>query len=59
MAGMGDGDVVTVLDRLTTAGLSRESIDRHLAAEGITVGGVVVTDLGAPAAPPARVVLQR
>jgi hypothetical protein len=52
-------DVATVLDRLTAAGLSRESIDRHLAAEGITVDGEVVTDLQAPAPPPARVVLQR
>jgi hypothetical protein len=52
-------EVVTVLDRLTSAGLSREAIDRHLAVEGITVDGEVVTDLQKPAPPPARVVLQR
>lgn len=57
--GVGDNDgVVTVLDRLTAAGLSRDSIDRHLAADGITVDGVVVSDLATPAPPPARVVLQ-
>lgn len=59
MADTGDEDVVTVLDRLTAAGLSREAIDRHLAAEGITVDGLLVTDLAAPAPPPARVVLHR
>jgi hypothetical protein len=52
-------DMVTVLDRLTAAGLSRESIDRHLAADGITLDGAVVTDLDTPAPPPARVVLKR
>ena len=58
MTSMAD-DVVTVLDRLTAAGISRESIDRHMAVEGITVDGQVVTDLQTPAPPPARVVLQQ
>lgn len=52
-------DVPTVLDRLTAAGITREAIDRHLAADGITVDGELVTDLQAPAPPPVRVVLQR
>lgn len=52
-------DAPTVLDRLTAAGITREAIDRHLAAQSITVDGELVTDLETPAPPPARVVLQR
>jgi hypothetical protein len=47
----------TVRDRLTAAGLSAERIEQHMTAGRVRVDGELVTDLDAPAALPARVVI--
>jgi hypothetical protein len=50
--------VVTVLDRLTRAGLPRDRAQWWLDQGGVLVDGEVVTDPATPALPPARVVLR-
>jgi hypothetical protein len=50
-------DVVTLFDRMHAAGISQESIERHLTAGQVHVDGVRVTDPYAPAAKPAVIVL--
>ena len=50
--------VVTVLDRLTRAGLSRDRVQWWLDQGGVLVDGEVVTDPASQALPPARVVLR-
>jgi hypothetical protein len=58
MAGVTDEQpVLSVLDRLTAAGLSPERIEQHLATGAVTLDGVAVSDLSVPAPPPARVVI--
>lgn len=50
--------VLTVLDRLTRAGLSQDRVQCWLEQAGVLVDGEVVTDPATPALPPARVVLR-
>jgi hypothetical protein len=47
----------TVRERLTTARLSAGRIEQHLAASWVHVDGQLVTDLGTPAPPRARLML--
>jgi hypothetical protein len=51
------GAVPTVRDRLVSAGLSADRIERHLQTGRIAVDGEPVEDLDAPAAPPSRVTI--
>jgi hypothetical protein len=48
-------DVVTVLDRFLSAGVSREMFDAHLAARRIAVDGERITDPATPAPLPSTV----
>lgn len=50
-------EVPTVLDRMTRAGISQDSIEAHLKAGTIRLGGEPVVDLASPAPPPARIVI--
>jgi hypothetical protein len=50
-------DVVTVFGRMHAAGISRESIERHLAAGEVRVDGERVTDPNHPAPKPAVIAL--
>jgi 16S rRNA U516 pseudouridylate synthase RsuA-like enzyme len=50
-------DVVTVVNRMTAAGLSQEEIERFLTAGHVRVNGELVTDPDHPAPKPASVVL--
>jgi hypothetical protein len=50
-------DVVTLFDRMTAAGISQDSIERHLAAGRVHVDGERVTDPYHPAPKPAVIVL--
>ena len=49
--------VVTVFDRMHAAGISPESIERHLAAGEVRVDGERVTDPNLPAPKPAVIAL--
>jgi hypothetical protein len=48
---------ITVLDRLLAAKISEARARMHLAAGAVRVNNQVVSDPSAPAAPPARIVL--